>query len=347
MKNPPAAPIPIPPSSTPPRVAVVGCGYWGKNLVRNFHALGALRLVIDATPAGRATAATLAPDVECLADFDTVLTRSDIEAVVLATPAATHHALGLRILESGKDLFVEKPMALETAHGIQLTAAAARLGRILQVDHLLEYHPAFTALRRLVAEGRFGRILRLHSHRLNFGKVRTEEDALWSLAPHDIAMLLRLAGRPPVSVTCTGHRALGTDRADTALALLDFGGGLQAHIFCSWLQPVKEQRLVLVGETAMAVFDDTAPPDRRLALHARRVTWENGAPVLHDAPPEYPSLPAAEPLREACAAFVRAVATREPPLTDGASGLRVLAVLDACRRSMLAAGAPIACALPS
>lgn len=328
-------------ASTLPRIAVVGCGYWGKNLVRNFHALGTLRLVVDATPAGLATAATLAPGIELLSDFDALPGRTDIDAVVLATPAATHHALGLRILESGKDLFVEKPMALEMAHGIQLTDTADRLGRILQVDHLLEYHPAFTALRRLVAAGRFGRILRLHSHRLNFGKVRTEEDALWSLAPHDIALLLRLAGRAPVSVTCTGHRALGTDRADTALALLDFAEGLQAHIFCSWLQPIKEQRLVLVGETGMAVFDDTAPPDRRLALHDRRVTWDNGSPVLHTADPEYPVLPATEPLREACAAFVNAVATREGPLTDGASGLRVLAVLDACRRSMLAEGARI------
>lgn len=333
-------------SASAPRIAVIGCGYWGKNLVRNFHALGALRLVIDATPAGRATAAALAPDVECLADLDAALARPDIDAVVLATPAATHHALGLRALEAGKDLFVEKPMALKLAEGIQLSDTAARLGRILQVDHLLEYHPAFTALRELVAAGRFGRPLRLHSHRLNFGKVRTEEDALWSLAPHDIAMLLRLAGRAPVSVACTGHHALGTPRADTALARLDFGDGLEAHLFCSWLQPLKEQRLVLLGETGMAVFDDTAAPDKRLALHARRVTWENGAPALHDATPEYPPLPAIEPLRAACAAFVEAIVTRRPPLTDGASGLRVLAVLDACRRSMLTNGAPVACQLP-
>lgn len=330
-----------------PRIAVVGCGYWGKNLVRNFHALGALRLVVDATPAGRATAATLAPGVEISDDFETLLSRTDIDAVVLATPAATHHALGLRVLEAGKDLFVEKPMALELADGIHLADTASRLGRVLQVDHLLEYHPAFTALRELTSAGRFGRLLRLHSHRLNFGKVRTEEDALWSLAPHDIAMLLRLADRAPLTVACTGHHALGTSRADTALARLDFGDGLEAHLFCSWLQPIKEQRLVLVGESGMAVFDDTAAPDRRLALHARHVTWEKGAPTLHDAPPEYPPLPAIEPLREACAAFVRAVATREPPLTDGASGLRVLAVLDACRRSMLANSAPIACTLPA
>jgi UDP-2-acetamido-3-amino-2,3-dideoxy-glucuronate N-acetyltransferase len=327
--------------STLPRVAVVGCGYWGKNLVRNFHALGALRLVVDATAAGRATAVAIAPGVECLDHFDVMLARDDIDAVVLATPAVTHHALGLQTLKAGKDLFVEKPMALELDEGRELVNTAERLGRILQVDHLLEYHPAFTALHTLACSGRFGTILRLHSHRLNFGKIRTEEDALWSLAPHDIALLLRLAGRAPASVTCTGHHALGNDRADTALALLDFGGGLQAHVFCSWLQPLKEQRLVLIGDAGMAVFDDTAPPDRRLALYDRRVTWEKQNPVLHGAEPEYPALPAIEPLREACAEFLRATVTRVPPLTDGTSGLRVLAVLDACRRSMLAGGARV------
>lgn len=331
-------------SHTAPRIAVVGCGYWGKNLVRNFHSLGALRLVVDATPAGRATAAGIDPGVECIADFDTLVDRRDIDAVVLATPAATHHSLGLRLLRAGKDLFVEKPMALELADGAEMVAEADRLGRILQVDHLLEYHPAFTRLRELAAAGRFGRLLRLHSHRLNFGKVRTEEDALWSLAPHDIAMLVRLAGRAPSTVSCIGHHALGTSRADTALARLDFGDGLEAHVFCSWLQPIKEQRLVLVGDSGMAVFDDTAPADRRLALHDRRVTWENGAPVLAASDPVHPELPAQEPLREACAAFLEAVATRSAPLTDGSSGLRVLAVLDACRRSMLSGGAPVSCA---
>lgn len=331
----------------PPRIAVVGCGYWGKNLVRNFHALGALQLVVDATPAGRATAATLAPGAEISSDFDALLARSDIAAVALATPAATHHALGLRVLASGKDLFVEKPMALDLAEGADLVNTAARLGRILQVDHLLEYHPAFIALRDFASAGRFGKILRLHSHRLNFGKVRTEEDALWSLAPHDIALLLRLAGRTPISVSCTGHYALGTDRADTAVAVLDFGDGLQAHIFCSWLQPLKEQRLVLVGDAGMAVFDDTAPPERRLAINRRRVSWQNGQPELHPSDPEYPALPAGEPLQAACADFLRAVADRSPPLTNGASGQRVLAVLDACRRSMLAAGASVPCTPPA
>lgn len=322
-------------------LAVVGCGYWGKNLVRNFHELGALRLVVDATPVGRATAATLAPNIECIADFDAMLTRADIEAVALATPASTHHALGLRVLEAGKDLFLEKPMALEIEHGRQMVDTAARLGRILQVDHLLEYHPAFSRLRDLVHAGRFGKILRLHSHRLNFGKIRTEEDALWSLAPHDIALLLRLAGRAPGAVTCHANYALGTSRADTALAILDFGDGLEAHVFCSWLHPIKEQRLVLVGDAAMAVFDDTAPAERRLALHDRHVSWIDGQPQLHSIEPEYPVLPEDEPLRETCADFIRSVTSRNPPLTDGVSGLRVLTVLDAARRSMRAGGTRI------
>lgn len=326
------------PASLPP-VAVVGCGYWGRNLVRNFHALGALAVVVDATPAGRALAAQIAPGVDITADLEPVLTRPDIAAVVLATPAVTHAPLGLRVLAAGKDLFVEKPMALDVASGRLLVADAAARQRILQVGHLLEYHPAVTVLKQWLAAGRLGRVRRLHAHRLNFGKVRTEEDALWSLAPHDIAILLRLAGALPRVVSCQGTRALGTIRADFAVSTLTFDDGLDAHILSSWLHPTKEQKIVVIGDRGMAVFDDTSV-EHKLTFHDQSVTTVGAQPELKRGGALVEPLSADEPLRLECAAFLAAVRSRQPPLADGASGLRVLAVLEACRRSMDTGGKP-------
>ena len=324
-----------------PRVAVVGCGYWGRNLVRNFHALGALGAVVDATPAGRKLAAELAPGVDIVTELDAVLARNDVHAIVVATPAVTHASLGLQALAAGKDVLMEKPMALTVADGRALVARAAAADRILQVGHLLEYHPAIVALRGWMASGRVGKILRLHSHRMGFGLVRTEEDVLWSLAPHDIALILRFVGTLPETVVCHGSRALGTPRADTAVTMLHFAGGLDAHLLSSWLHPIKEQRLVIVGERGMAVFDDAAA-ENKLAFYDHYVRLDDTQPRLNKGETRFAPLPVAEPLRLECAAFLHAVATREPPFTDGESGLRVLAVLDACRRSMENGGEPTA-----
>lgn len=322
-----------------PRIAVAGCGYWGRNLVRNFHALGALAAVVDATPAGRALAAQLAPGAEVLSDLDPLLTRQDIHAVALATPAVTHGRLGLRVLEAGKDLFVEKPMALDLASGHALFARATAGNRILQVGHLLEYHPAVSTLKSWIETGRLGPVRRLHAHRLSFGKVRTEEDALWSLAPHDMSVILRLHGSTPLRVTCHGTHALGSERADFAVTMLHFEGGVDAHILSSWLHPVKEQKIVVVGARGMAVFDDTSA-DHKLTFHDLHVVGSTSQPDLQRGKVEIATLPADEPLRLECADFINAVATRRAPLADGSSGLRVLAVLDACRRSMKAGGEP-------
>lgn len=324
-------------NSSVPRVAVVGCGYWGRNVARNFHALGALAAVVDATPAGRATAAQIAPGVDIVASIDAVLARSDIDAIALATPAISHAPLGLHVLAAGKDLLVEKPMALTVSDGRSLVAAAATAKRILHVGHLLEYHPSFLTLREWVAAGRLGAVRRLHSHRLGFGLVRTEEDALWSLAPHDIALILRLTGAMPEAVSCHGSHSLDTPRADFAVSLFHFAGGVDAHLLSSWLNPMKEQKLVVVGDRGMAVFDD-ANPDYKLAFFEQHVTWNGERPDLHKGPVHYEPLTPAEPLRLECAAFLHAITTREPSLTDGMSGLRVVAVLEACRRSMINAG---------
>ena len=312
----------------------MGCGYWGRNLVRNFHALGALRAVADAAPAGRELAAQLAPGVAVTGDIAGVVARPDIDAVVLATPAATHFELGRQILPAGKDLFVEKPMALTLDDARHLVDLAAHRSRILQVGHVLEYHPAVAALKRWIESGRLGRLCLLHSRRLNFGRVRTEEDALWNVAPHDFALMLRILGRLPGEVSCFASYSLGTPRADFAIAMLRFAGGVDAHVFAGWLHPTKEQRLVVVGDRGVAVFDDAAPLEHKLTFFDQRVELASGLPETFKGPVHAEPLPPDEPLRIECAAFLDSVVHRRPPLTDGQSGLRVVAVLEACRRSM-------------
>lgn len=313
---------------------MIGCGYWGRNLIRNFHALGVLAAVADATPAGRVLAAQLAPGARLCEDLEPLLADAALDAIVLATPAATHAPLGLRVLAAGKDLFVEKPMALDLAGGQALAAAAARQGRILQVGHVLEYHPALPILKSWLAPGgRLGAVRRMHSHRLNLGRVRTEEDALWNVAPHDFAVMLRLLGRLPQEVSCFASHPLGTPRADFAIAMLRFPGGVDAHVFAGWLHPTKEQRLVIVGDKGVAVFDDAAPLAQKLVFYEQRVEFTDGVPQLFKGLAHAEPLPADEPLRLECSAFVESIVTRQPPLGDAASGLRVLTVLEACRRS--------------
>jgi predicted dehydrogenase len=317
-----------------PRIAVVGCGYWGRNLVRNFQALGALGAVVDATSAGRALAAELAPQARIEADLEAVLAGGEVDAVALATPAATHFELGRKVLAAGRDLFVEKPMALTLDDARRLVDLAGRAGRILQVGHVLEYHPATTALKRALDAGRLGRLCLLHSRRLNLGRVRTEEDALWNVAPHDFALMLRITGRLPGEVSCFASYSLGTPRADFAIAMLRFAGGVDAHVFAGWLHPTKEQRLVVVGEKGVAVFDDAAPLEQKLTFFEQQVDLTAGPPEIRKGATQAEPLPADEPLRLECSAFLESIASRRPPLTDGRSGLRVMAVLEACRRSM-------------
>lgn len=319
--------------STIPRIVVVGCGYWGRNLVRNFHALGALAGVVDATPAGRKLATELVPNVEVSGELEPLLARKDIDGFALATPAVTHAPLGIQVLGAGKHLFVEKPMALTLAEGRQLVELAERNYRMLQVGHVLEYHPAVRVLRDWIQSGKLGRVGRLHSHRLNFGRVRTEEDALWNVAPHDFAVMLRITGQMPTEVSCFASFPLGTPRADFAIAMLRFPEGIDAHVFAGWLHPTKEQRLVVVGERGVAVFDDAAPLEQKLVFYDQHVDLGAGVPQLHKGAAVPEPLPKDEPLRLECAAFLESIVQRRPPLSDGHSGLRVLAVLEACRRS--------------
>lgn len=318
-----------------PRVAVVGAGYWGKNLVRNFAGLGALAAVVDAD---EKQAQSLAAQFNCaVASADAVLADPAIDAVAIAAPAALHFRLASAALEAGKHVYVEKPLALTVADGQALVALADRHRCVLMVGHLLRYHAAFLKLQELVREGRLGALRYLRSSRMNFGKLRREEDVLWSFAPHDISMVLALVGEEPKTVAAGAVYALGNDNADVCTVDLGFAGALRAQVAASWINPTKEQKLVVVGSEAMVVFDDLAPWERKLTLYPHKVVWNGDVPAAKPAEGEPVPLTQSEPLRAECQHFIDCVASGETPRTDGREGLAVLSVLarasDAMRAS--------------
>lgn len=320
-----------------PTVAVVGCGYWGKNLVRNFSQLGALRIVCDTTEAGKSKAAELAPDAKVVNSIDEVL-QSDVKGVVFATPAETHYQLAKQALESGKDVFVEKPLALSSDHGSDLLRIAKERKRIVMVGHVLEYHPGILKMRELIETGQLGKVRYIYSNRLSFGKIRQEENILWSFAPHDIAIILRMVGAMPFQVCACGGTYLQANIADVTLTSLLFDNGVRAHIHVSWLHPFKEQRLVVIGSEKMASYDDVS---KALLLYDSYVDLRDGqhVPVKNDG--QSIEFSNDEPLRCECDAFLKAIETRTPPISDGESGLQVLKVLQAAQRSLVTNGEPV------
>ena len=315
-----------------PSVAVVGVGYWGKNLVRNFDDLGALAALCDAEESVEANYRRQYADVRFHREFAAVLSDSTVTAVALATPAVTHYEMAKAALTAGKDVLVEKPLAIDVKHGEELVRLAEAKGKILMVGHILRYHPATLKLQRLIADGALGKINYLYSNRLNIGKIRTEENILWSFAPHDISVMLSLLNEMPIRVSCQGGGWLNHDVFDVTLSHFDFPSGVQAHIFVSWLHPVKEQRLVVVGSEKMAVFDDTA--EHKLVLYPHKVEWRNRIPTAVKADGEIVCLDDREPLRAECQHFLDCVESRTSPVSNGAEGLRVLRVLDACQRAL-------------
>jgi UDP-2-acetamido-3-amino-2,3-dideoxy-glucuronate N-acetyltransferase len=321
------------------RVGVVGCGYWGRNLVRNFHQLGALAAVCDLQPRNLEEMRQICP-VFATSHYEDLLSMPEVQAVVLATPAASHYALAKKAMLHGKDVFVEKPLALRLEEGEELVEIARKHSRILMVGHLLQYHPAIIELRRLLDLGELGRVEYISSSRLNLGKLRTEEDILWSFAPHDIAAVLHLLGETPTSVAAQGASYLNHPISDVTLTILSFKSGVKAHIFVSWLHPFKEQKLVIVGNRKMAVFDDTQS-DQKLVLYPHKIEWVNRQPVARRAEGEVVQLSKEEPLRLECSHFLDCVRDRTTPQTDGENGLRVLRVLHAAGQSVREQGHPI------
>ncbi len=312
-------------------IGLVGIGHWGKNLLRNLTAHGVLEAVCDFDPSRLEQAKY--PSLHCCTTFAELLQHPRISAVAIATPSAQHGGMVRAALLADKDVFVEKPLCLSITEAAELVDLARAQGRILMVGHLLRYHPAILKLQELIARGALGQISYIYSNRLNLGRVRREENVLWSFAPHDISVILALTGQAPTQVKAHGGDFLRTMVEDVTLSILEFPGGVKAHVFVSWLHPFREHRLVVIGEKQIAVFSDQASTSRLLLY-----PFEGGVdtPIKSPNGGDVLSVPFAadEPLSLECEHFIECLRTGARPRTDGAEGLLVLSVLDACQRAL-------------
>jgi UDP-2-acetamido-3-amino-2,3-dideoxy-glucuronate N-acetyltransferase len=314
-------------------IVVIGSGYWGKNLVRNFHELGALHGVCDIDAMTLNFFKEKYPDIQAYLEMEKVFADPAIKAVAVATPAVTHYAVVKAALGVGKDVFVEKPIALNYAEGEDLVALAKVRGRILMVGHILEFHPAVAKIKEMIDNGELGKIRYIYSNRLNLGKIRTEENILWSFAPHDISVILLLLGEMPNEVMARGGTFLSPGIPDVTMTTLAFPHGTKAHIFVSWLHPYKEQKLIIVGEKKMMVFDDVISTNK-LVAYDHKIEWVNGLPTPRPDQATPVEFEKREPLKSECLHFIDCIASRKIPQTDGAKGLNVLKILESCEESL-------------
>ena len=315
-------------------IGLLGLGYWGKNILRNLYELEVLHTACDSSPDVIADRKKTFPGINYTDTFDEVLRNPEIKAVAIATPAATHYEIVKQALLAGKDVYVEKPLALTVKEGEELVEIAKRQDRVLMVGHILQYHPAAIKLKELIISGELGKIQYIYSNRLNIGKLRTEENILWSFAPHDISVILMLLGEEPVEVSAFGEDYLNKGIYDTTLTTMKFKSGIKGHIFVSWLHPFKEQKLVVVGSKSMAVFDDVSK--EKLLLYPHQIKWQDGKiPIAQKADYQVVPIENGEPLRLELEHFVECVVQRKIPRTDGVEGLRVLKVLQLAEDCLL------------
>ncbi len=320
------------------RVGVVGLGYWGPNLARNFAAIPGCEVawLCDASEEARAKVAQTLPGAQLTADIGELLGDDGLDAVVLATPVLSHAELATRVLESGRHCFVEKPLATNVADAQRAVDAAARAGKLLMVGHLLEYHPAVAQLKELVNAGELGELFYLYGNRVNLGKLRADENALWSLGAHDVSVVLHLIDEDPVECTAHGRSYVREGVEDVVFCYLRFPSGVVAHLHLSWLDPHKERRLTVVGSRRMATFDD-------MRLEGKLTVYDKGFDEDARSWGEYvarsgesfaPRIANVEPLRVECEHFVECIRTGAQPRSNGESGLRVVRVLEALQGSL-------------
>jgi UDP-2-acetamido-3-amino-2,3-dideoxy-glucuronate N-acetyltransferase len=315
------------------KIACIGAGYWGKNLVRNFSELGVLSWICD-TDVERGSELAAAYHIpRCTGSVDAILADPEVRGVAIATPAETHGKMVQRALLAGKDVLVEKPLCMSVEEGQDLVALAAEKQRILMVGHLLWYHPAVLKLKALIEAGELGRIRYIYSNRLNLGRIRREENILWSFAPHDVSVILGLVGEMPDTIEAQGGNYLHDKITDVTVSLLSFPSGVKAHIFVSWLHPFKEQKLIVVGDRKMAVFDDIEQ-EQKLLIYPHTINWKNNVPIAGKAEAQVVPFEPEEPLRAECLHFLACLQNRQPPRTDGHEGLRVLRVLQGCQAAL-------------
>jgi len=320
------------PALTQPRVAAVGCGNWGKNIARNLARLGALHSICEPNIA-RATKVSGEHGVPTQT-LDQLLNDPRCDAIALASPAVLHSSQVRRALVAGKHVFVEKPMALSVVEGEKLAILAQDKSRVLMVGHLLHYHPHILKLIELVRGGLLGDVRCIYANRLSTGRLRSEEDVMWSFAPHDISVILAIMGEMPSRVWAEGSAILNDKVVDIASIFLDFAGGISARVHVSWINPYKEQKITVVGSKATAVFDDRANWQDKLLVFDHQIVYRDGRPWSIKAQAERFDIPECEPLREECAHFLDSVRLGTTPRTDSREAIRVLAVLDAARRAL-------------
>jgi UDP-2-acetamido-3-amino-2,3-dideoxy-glucuronate N-acetyltransferase len=324
----------------PANICVLGCGHWGKNLVRNYSVLGALYAICESDPLRLQDLSRQYPHARPYSALEQVLDDPQVTGVVLASPAEFHHPMALAALRAGKHVFVEKPLALDWCDGLDMVETARKQKRILMVGHLLRYHPAVIKIQELLAAGALGKIEYIYSNRLSMGKIRKEENALWSFAPHDISVILALTGQLPIQVSTCGGAYIQPNIADVTVSHLMFDHGVRAHIFVSWLHPYKEQRLVVIGGKQMIVFEDSRP-DNKLMMFDKRIEWKDGS--IEAGKPQGTPVPFSpdEPLQRECQHFLDAIAEGKTPDTPGEEGVHVLQVLQGCQRSLQMNGQPV------
>ena len=321
------------------QVGVVGLGYWGPNLARNFDRMpGAqLRWICDASPAARERWAPQFPGVRVSSELDELLADPELEAIVVATHVPSHAAVATRVLEAGKHCFVEKPLAQSVAEAEAVVAAARSAGRVLMVGHLLEYHPGVEKLKEIATAGELGDIHYIYSNRLNLGKLRADENALWSLGAHDVSVVLWLAeGEEPSEIQAVGESYMRPGIEDVVFCYLRFPSGLAAHLHLSWLDPHKERRFTVVGSKRMATFDDM-DAERKVTVYDKGFDQDfssYGEYIMRSGDIWSPRIRNDEPLRLECMHFVECVRNGSEPRSGGESGLRVVRVLEALQRSL-------------
>jgi predicted dehydrogenase len=323
---------------TPIRVGVVGLGYWGPNLARNFAVIDGCELawLCDGSEQIRTSLGDVFPGVRSSGEIDELLNDPELDAVVLATPVPTHAELAARVLEAGKHCFVEKPLATTVIDAQRAVDAAEKAGRILMVGHLLEYHPAVTRLKELLDADELGSLYYVYGNRVNLGKLRAEENALWSLGAHDVSVVLHLIGEEPVECSAHGESYVRGGVQDVVFCYLRFPSGQVAHLHLSWLDPHKERRITVVGSKRMATFDDMRT-EGKLTVYDKGFdedasSW--GEYITRAGESFSPRVANAEPLRLECQHFIDCIREGRTPRSDGHSGLRVVRVLEALQRSL-------------
>ena len=316
-------------------IALVGTGYWGKNLARNFAELGVLYCVCDHN---LESAESIAAQYNVsVLNLEQILQDKKISAVAIITPAVTHYELAKKSLRAGKHVFVEKPIALELGHAKELCEIANKMQKKLMIGHLLQYHPVFVKVKELVHMGTLGQIQYLYTNRLDLGKMYRNKDVLWNLAPHDLSMILSIVRSTPVLIDAKASCNLRKDIPDFATIHMDFPNEIKAHLFVSWLNPFKEQKLTIVGSKAMAVFDDTQTEwDKKLVLYNHKIEMQPDAIITVKEDPIFVEVEKSEPLKNECQHFINSIKHNKTPITDGQEALKVMEVLVKARACVLA-----------